>query len=259
MLQPTPEGKAIWKATITSDTGWSHSFTLLRLVPALIWDASERPAPFTGTVVPETPPDEVDSADTPVSPETTEPVSSPAIHQTATEPAPTTPVPVTVADAMDDLITLMEPSPVPTTEELSADLAQPDTQTIPSAEHFMAWLKHTLATRKLILNDAKALVHTVYNTAFLVTPGIFQRYAQEHPQMATLAKQTCQQDWQWLQKRFEKLGLHRKQPNGLNIWTCEVTGPRKSRRLHGYLLTEPGQLLSEIHSNNPYLSVIADD
>jgi len=31
MLQPTPEGKAIWKATVTSDTDWSHSFTLLRL------------------------------------------------------------------------------------------------------------------------------------------------------------------------------------------------------------------------------------
>ncbi|MEI1264998.1 relaxase, partial [Pseudomonas aeruginosa] len=31
-------------------TGWSHSFTLLRLAPALIWEAGERPASFTGTV-----------------------------------------------------------------------------------------------------------------------------------------------------------------------------------------------------------------
>jgi len=41
MLQPTPEGKAIWKATVTSDTGWSHSFTLLRLAPALTWEADD--------------------------------------------------------------------------------------------------------------------------------------------------------------------------------------------------------------------------
>ena len=36
MLQPTPDGKAIWRATIASEGGWSHSFTLLRLAPALI-------------------------------------------------------------------------------------------------------------------------------------------------------------------------------------------------------------------------------
>ncbi|MGI0679235.1 MobH family relaxase, partial [Pseudomonas aeruginosa] len=38
MLQPTPDGKAIWRAIVTSSTGWSHSFTLLRLAPALIWE-----------------------------------------------------------------------------------------------------------------------------------------------------------------------------------------------------------------------------
>jgi len=32
------------------------------------------------------------------------------------------------------------------------------------------------------------------------------------------------ENWQWLQKRFEKLGIHRKQPGGLNICICEVTG-----------------------------------
>lgn len=37
MLQPTSDGKAVWRATVTSTTGWSHSFTLLRLAPALIW------------------------------------------------------------------------------------------------------------------------------------------------------------------------------------------------------------------------------
>lgn len=45
---PTQDGKAIWKATVASDRGWSHSFTFLRLSPALIWEAGERPAPFAG-------------------------------------------------------------------------------------------------------------------------------------------------------------------------------------------------------------------
>ena len=47
---PTPDGKAIWKATVASDAGWSHSFTFLKLSPALIWEAAERPAPFAGQV-----------------------------------------------------------------------------------------------------------------------------------------------------------------------------------------------------------------
>src|SRR3546814_11798793 len=56
----------------------------------------------------------------------------------------------------------------------SAPMAQP------SGEHFMMWLKHGITSHKLVINDAKALVHTVSDTAYLVSPGVFQRYAQEH-------------------------------------------------------------------------------
>jgi len=128
----------------------------------------------------------------------------------------------------------------------------------PSGEHFLAWLRQRVQSRKLIINDARALVHTVADTAFLVSPGVFQRYAQEHPNTATLAKQDQVADWQWVQKRFEKLQLHRKQVNGLNIWTCEVTGPRKSRRLHGYLLADPRHLFEEVPLNNPFLQLGVD-
>lgn len=50
IAQPTPEGKAIWKATVVSLTGWSNSFTFLRLSPALIWEPGERPEPFAGSL-----------------------------------------------------------------------------------------------------------------------------------------------------------------------------------------------------------------
>lgn len=130
-----------------------------------------------------------------------------------------------------------------------------NTQASPSGEHFVAWLWEGIQNRKLIINDTKALVHTVASTVFLVSPGVFQRYAQEHPQTAILAKQKEIADWQWLQKRFEELHLHRKQNNGLNIWTCEVTGARKSRQLHGYLLSDPRQLFEDVPPNNPYLQL----
>jgi hypothetical protein len=125
----------------------------------------------------------------------------------------------------------------------------------PSGEHFIVWLRQGILTRKLIINDAKALVHTVVGTAYLVSPGVFQRYAQEFPGIAMLAKQEKLEGWQWVQKRFEKRGLHRKQASGLNIWTCEVTGPRKSRRVHGYLLQDPTSLFESVPPDNPYLTL----
>ncbi|MDR0717871.1 MAG: DNA-binding domain-containing protein, partial [Azoarcus sp.] len=125
-----------------------------------------------------------------------------------------------------------------------------------SGEHFVAWLRQRIATRVLIINDAKALVHTVADTAYLASPGIFQRYAQEHPEAGKLAKADGLSDWQWIQKRFEKLSLHRKQDNGLNIWHCEVAGPRKTHRLHGYLLKDPKCLFDDLPPNNPYLSIL---
>ena len=114
----------------------------------------------------------------------------------------------------------------------------------------MAWLRQSIQTRKLIINDAKALVHTVAGTTYLVSPGVFQRYAQEYLQVAALAKQEKLEGGSGAEA-LEKLGQHRKQPSGLNIWTCEVTGPRKSRRLHGYLLASPDALFQETPPDNP--------
>lgn len=276
MLQPTPDGKAIWQATVTSDAGWSHAFTLLRLAPALIWDADDRPAPFAGTVVVG-----LEPSDAPAAASTD--TSSPPPEISRTPPAQTE---VPGADSVDVLLTLLATSDTeppqheleleqslttyvdellahsPHGESTPPSASTPPTRTEsrnsrepPSGEHFMGWLRLRIQSRTLIINDARALVHTVSDTVFLVSPGVFQRYALEHPQTASLAKQDQIADWQWVQKRFEKLQLHRKQDSGRNIWTCEVTGPRKSRRLHGYLLKAPLQLFAEMPPNNPYLQV----
>lgn len=290
ILQPTPEDKAIWKATITSATGWSHSFTLLRLAPALIWEASQRPESFSGTVTVETPTAETTSttdAVLNVDPGAGNAATAPpgtlseqdSKQQLTNETAPESTQNVgSQPNVIEDLLSMLdmpdlgsattslaEPTDsantAPNANELApkppAPEASPKTATAqPSGEHFMSWLKQGIQSRKLIINDAKALVHTMADTVFLVSPGVFQRYAQEHPQIAAWAKENNQQDWQWVQKRFEKLQLHRKQPNGLNIWTCEVTGPRKTRRLHGYLLQCPSHLFDEIPPDNPYLDIM---
>lgn len=84
MLQPTPDGKAIWRATITSETGWSHTLTLLRLAPALIWEGEDRPAPFTGTVTVEPEPKD----DVPAPPPTDTSDSSPVSVASASPATP---------------------------------------------------------------------------------------------------------------------------------------------------------------------------
>lgn len=292
MLQPAPDGKAIWRATVNSEAGWSHSFTLLRMSPALIWQPDERPEPFAGTVTVEAASETETSKQPAVSMDETagsiesgadstvlaigQPHPTPASASTASPQPEGQPS----ADAVDDLLSLFGesaqetgvereppaqdnnspsiPSAEPATDaDISPSKHSPELPdgTVPSGEHFIAWLRQGIQSRRLIINDAKALVHTVSDTAYLVSPGVFQRYAQEHLQVGALAKQENQQDWQWVQKRFEKLGLHRKHSNGLNIWTCEVTGPRKTRRLHGYLLEEPSRLLHDVPPNNPYLSL----
>lgn len=281
MLQATPDDKAIWKAVVTSDAGWTHTFTLLRLAPALIWEGNERPPAFQGTV-------EVVQDDTTIAGASR--ASSNAAEQplpstgTASVPVlskPTTGKQATSGDGVDVLLDLLgtpdvelssitvspnePPEPdnrqfqepeLPISASPSTAAANDETQVLPSGEHFIAWLHQHISSRKLIINDAKALVHTVTDTVYLVSPGLFQRYAQEHPKTAFLAKQENITDWQWIQKRFEKLQLHRKQDNGLNIWTCNVTGPRKSRRLHGYLLADPARLFDEIPPHNPYLNLV---
>lgn len=266
IVQPTPDGKAIWKATVTSDAGWSHAFTFLKLSPAMIWDAADRPAPFAGHVQVEEEQAEPQApavADVPraegidAAPASTAPIAS-----AATDPGVAALLDLlgdTTASTAPEIPScpVAEPEPAPlTVPPPPMSLVPSQDRAEPSGVHFMAWLRQSIQTRKLIINDAKALVHTVAGTAYLVSPGVFQRYAQEYLQVAALAKQEKLEGWQWVQKRFEKLGQHRKQLSGLNIWTCEVTGPRKSRQLHGYLLASPDALFQETPPDNPYLRLL---
>jgi hypothetical protein len=124
-------------------------------------------------------------------------------------------------------------------------------------ERFLDWLQQSVRSRRLIVNDAKALVHTVDGTAFVVTPKIFQRYMHEFPIVRFESRDAQhKQGWMGIQKSFERLGRHRKHPNGLNIWICEVAGPRKTRSVNGYLLLDGRDIFLDIPPDNPYLRLI---
>jgi integrating conjugative element relaxase (TIGR03760 family) len=275
IAQPNVDGKAIWKAVVTSGNGdWSHAFTFLKISPALIWDSADRPAPFTGSV-------QMENSQSVRAESSSSPELSSASRAAVATPSPK--AQREVQDAIESALSLLTPpSTIDTsvareTNEPRDGLATPKASEslalqgtaepaivnasedceLPGAR-FCTWLRLGIAQRRIIVNDAKALVHSVAGTAYLVTPGIFMRYVQEHPELNRIAAEQKMAGWQWVQKQFERMRIHRKQANGLNVWTCEVQGPRKTRRLHGYVLEDPRTVFSDMPPDNPYLTLLTD-
>jgi integrating conjugative element relaxase (TIGR03760 family) len=246
LVDATPEGKAVWSATV-SDDDWQHRFTFLRLQPSLIWADAPRPGCFKGTVEPmmeytlpagETCESALDRPQP--TPEKKQPASE---HQNQD------------FDYLDDLMDMFqEPSEVeigPSAGSLQSTTAPPkDAEGLA----FVEWLREGVLKHRLVVNDSKAKVHTVGGTFFLVTPGIFQRYAAEHLEQSEGAAQ--KEPWRRIQRHFEKLGIHQKRTNGQNIWTCAVRGPRNTSVLNGYLLHSCADIIAHPPADNPYLILV---
>jgi len=151
--------------------------------------------------------------------------------------------------------------PIPEPRRITSSAPQQSTKpSVPASpddlgKAFIKWLRHGILTNKIPINDATAKVHSVAGTAFLISPGIFKRYTDEHPEVAQLAKLQGTSDWRWLQRCFDKLGVHHRSEDGQNVWTCEIKGPRKTRDIKGYLLKDPMLIFSEQPYDNPYLRV----
>jgi hypothetical protein len=264
-----------------SNSGWTHNFTFLRVAPALIWDTNERPTVFAGSVRL----DEIAADDGSRPPSRAlasvraTPVS--ATSTTSASLASTTPATDSIDGALAFLADTKSEATAPATNEAAVtegdaansvqvddhDIQQSDDSRAlrpspsapkdhPLGTQFLAWLRGGIETRRLVINDAKALVHTVAGTAFVVSPGVFQRFVQEHPEVAGVARPNHVADWAFVQKQFERLCVHKKQYNGLNIWMCEVAGARKTRRLHGYLFLDGRTVLSHVPPDNHHLKLL---
>ena len=247
LIEPTPEGKAIWTALVAQGN-WQQSFTFLRLQPALIWGSADRPQAFSGTVS-----IAVDdhSTDAPVSPPPLMAVST----RSTQNPSQPDPLAMEDDDYLGTLLDMFEMAEPEASDAPSANALE--ISTLPSdnpGQAFLNWVREGILSHKLVINDSKAKIHTVSSSIFLVTPGLFQRYAQEFPGISQGADQGIE-EWRWVQKEFEKLKVHRKRDNGLNIWACQVQGPRKKAILKGYLIEESKLFFELIPSDNPFLKI----
>ena len=247
LAESTPEGKAIWTALVAQGN-WQQTFTFLRLQPALIWGSENRPEAFSGTVSIAA---HEYSTDTPVPTPAPETVSA---RSGQSQPQPD-PMALEDADYLGTLLDMFdsaEPEVREETSESALGISNPTSDN--PGQAFLNWVKEGILSHNLIINDSKAKIHTVSGSVFLVTPGLFQRYAQEFPGVSQGACQESQ-EWRWVQKEFEKLKVHRKRADGLNIWTCRVKGPRKQTSLKGYLIAESTPLMTHFPPDNPFLTL----
>ena len=247
LVESTPEGKAIWTALVAQGN-WQQSFTFLRLQPALIWGNEDRPETFSGTVSIAA---DDHSTDAPVPPPAPETVST-GSRQSQSQPDPIALEDADYLGTLLDMFELVEPEVSNTSSISTLEISNSSSDN--PGQVFLNWVKEGIQSHKLIINDSKAKIHTVSGTVLLVTPGLFQRYVQEFPGISQDSDQEIE-EWRWVQKQFEKLKVHRKRDDGLNIWICQVEGPRKKARLKGYLLEKPELLFETMPADNPFLSL----
>ncbi|BDB20859.1 helicase [Pseudomonas sp. CYM-20-01] len=250
LVESTPEGKAIWTALVAQGN-WQQTFTFLRLQPALIWGSEERPEAFSGTVSLVV---EDNSSAAPLSPAVPKAVST-GSRQSCSLADPRAIEDADYLDTLSDMFKLEEPEVSDASSAGTLEISNPSSDN--PGQAFLNWVKESILSHKLIINDSKAKVHIVTGAVFLVTPGIFQSYVQEFP---GISQGACQEneEWRWVQKQFEKLKIHKKRDNGLNIWVCNVLGPRKKSTLKAYLIEDPKLLFELIPLDNPFLKIERD-
>jgi integrating conjugative element relaxase (TIGR03760 family) len=282
LIIPNAEGKAIWRIRL-SEGNWSADLTCLKVKPSLIWGGNPIPSPYKGSL-------EIVSGDAPAGNEGEGAVA--ASNSSGTEKAAPSPRPDTTSVAKPamkpedetgrsaEAILNMFGGLMQKKEESAAaaqvsEIKTPSSAPAPSkpdkprkakpplkpqdefeaeeriemGREFVDWLKKGLADTSLNYNDTNAKIHIVDQAVFLVTPGIFQKFCLET---------TGQRDsWKMVQRGFEKLKLHRKRSDDLNIWVCEVKGPRKAgKEVKGYLIDDISMFFSQCPFENPFLKLI---
>jgi len=252
VLEPNGE-QAIWRAKVTDGSGeWEHELTLLRIARNRIWQNPEAaPEPFSGSIT-------IANGSGASKPSK----GAEALAHCA-DPVKTSDLPsfaVTHADSVNKVIL-----PTPSTPEddhhpaqegghdetPSIPIEQPDhlEKTSPgeqrdAGEQFLNWLQTGLRSGDIIINDVRARVHVVPEGILIVSPAIFKDFSRH-----------SDHDWNHVQKRFQKLGLHEKTTQGTNIHNYRTIGGRKSSTINGLLIQDSSILFpSQQPPPNPHLA-----
>ncbi|MBA8306164.1 relaxase [Klebsiella michiganensis] len=263
LIIPTAEDKAVWSCEIIADGGWTPGcpLTLLRLSPSRLWETQEeRPALFAGRVTPAVADIQTSHREKTVksSEKQTKESDESLADLTFSLFASTVIDAIPEPDKIRDIIQVTEAPEFPVSlapqpdirSAILSDTAPDDITYSASGQGFIDWLRNGIQARKIMVNESRARIHMVDGKVFLVSPGVFKLYVQ------STTGETGEQ-WKPVQKAFQRLSLHYYNNDGINIFTCEVKGPRKTRQVKGYLLDRPELIFGDaVPEDNPYLSVI---
>ena len=284
--------RAVWRCKVATDT-WvpNTEFTLLKISPSLVWENfDQRPEMFNGTVIPLSDKNESETENM-----LSEVIEQTNVVLEVTEDS--LPVEEKNKNDEDDYAFTLDllsigqdvqnSQATPQAQEIQIEttshrIAKEKDESLESAHHnlykdddipqnkrdsnfevgkitannLISWIRDSLATNKLELNSSNAKIHMVKGNVFLASPAIFQQFVLE---------QLGQKDktvWKALQNEFQRLKLHKKQPGkngdtGLNIWTCNVAGPRKKSEIKGYLIEDTSLFFSDgkVPFDNMYLTL----
>ncbi len=261
VLEPCGD-RAIWRATVAGPD-WSHELTMIRIRAQRIWPQIEnRPEPFEGSVTPDGESDVesvavTSSADSgasdgdrpavPTSGPSVEPDPGDACVGVALPEVASAEVrsqlPASFDDASSSSWSVRVDPPSVTRQTLSGE---PEAGSLDAGQRFLAWLQPELAHRRLAVNSVQARVHVVPEGVLLVSPAIFRDFAEQGSESGS---------WEHVQKRFLKLKLHAKRPDGTNVHRYRVTGERRQSVIKGILLPDPGLVfgLAAKPQANPHL------
>ncbi len=250
LLIPNNE-RAIWTCEVRIDD-WTQKLTLLRMEASTIWPDPERwPEPLDGSVTPLTDDisdgesDVTDSPDIPKTSDTHQPVVS------SEDDFKDLPLPYDIG-AVESPVQNSPTRPAssnPTTSapngENAADSDTTGEEEEDPGRRFVTWLKEIIASGRVEINTVRARIHVLQEGLALVSPGIFRDFDAAN--------------WNKAQKRFQKLKLHLKRPDGTNIWTCRVAKDRKQSLIKVILIPEPEKALGvNLPPPNPAVTLLDD-
>lgn len=236
LVLPNPEGLAVWSGCTVKIGDWSTSkLHLLKAAPSLIWGMEDDRPEAKAVVIPRV--DERNST-----------LLAPSLEA----------VPTMVdqdqkgssSEKLEGVVIPPADTPVPLDQHTTQQLSQQETEeTKDPGDEFIAWVRQGIQTRKLGVNHAKAVVHAVAGSWFLVSPNIFKKYC--------IDRYGDDGAWEQVQTRFQKKKLHVRcsGPDKRNIVTVSVAGPSgKTSTLKGVLLSRP-DVLGTPPADNIYLQL----
>lgn len=242
LLIPTAEGNSVWTATINDySNNWEQNLTFLRFKNEIIWPNSE-PEQFKGSITP------VDKNGKPIN-EELEVDKRPEEKAVDIESLPANRYITKESENSESIEDKKEkvtitPKSKPSTlkpkvvaEIKKETVSQKKINQIPDND-FFAWMLKEVGSRKLRVNEQRALIHVIDNYIALVTPKIFISFLTHNPIKASIYKSRAGEmaTHKYLQKEIEALNINKKSMKGENIHTLFVEGPHKQTTLKVYLL-----------------------